>query len=98
MIHLNAVWSEEEDYTLTLWGEKEKDLAPTFAAGGNLGGWAGPRRERFCDILNRKSRDLQYEPLQFGLSSAAEDGPNTTDALASTTVDLYTIDCPFLVV
>lgn len=27
MIHLNAVWSEEEDYTLTLWGEKEKDLA-----------------------------------------------------------------------
>ncbi len=27
MIHLNAVWSKEEDYTLTLWGVKEKDLA-----------------------------------------------------------------------
>ena len=27
MIHLNAAWSEEEDYTVTLWGEKEKDLA-----------------------------------------------------------------------
>lgn len=27
MIHLNAAWSAEEDYTLTLWGEKEKDLA-----------------------------------------------------------------------
>jgi len=27
MIHLNATPSEEEDYTLTLWGEKEKDLA-----------------------------------------------------------------------
>ena len=27
MIHLNAAWSAEENYTLTLWGEKEKDLA-----------------------------------------------------------------------
>jgi N-acetylmuramoyl-L-alanine amidase len=26
-VHLNAAWDTAEDYTVTLWGEKEKDLA-----------------------------------------------------------------------
>jgi len=27
MVHLNGAWDTEVDYTVTLWGEKEKDLA-----------------------------------------------------------------------